>query len=136
MKITSETNIKDLIPEGYELDSSKSYSFMYSNKNIYLAGLIPLKQKQEKKFELYINEYHKELIHYISSHVLHGLRKDVLYKSKNIPFWYKIGLLKFICDDLKNDTIDFHIHHRFEFGEWKDELLSICPKEFLESIFE
>jgi len=62
---------------------------------------------------------------------------------KCIPFEFKIGLLKYICNDQHFKTIDFaHLVMDIALKNYLDAryeslqiIVKICPKEFLQSIF-
>jgi hypothetical protein len=55
-----------------------------------------------------------------------------------LHFEIKIGLLKFICDDITEDKFPVIIsyYHLNNEKKWGKDITDICPKEFLESIFK
>lgn len=133
MKITEETKLKDLIPEGYELDSDMSkklFGHLDCDSNIFII----LKKKEVKDFKWYWNEYSKT-----------GLLRNfegvcIEFETKhydNIPFEIKIGLLKFICDGLDLVYLEYiqHLGNGWGLDKFK-KLKDICPPEFLNSIFK
>jgi hypothetical protein len=139
-------NIPVDIPEGYELDGNlklvENFEPTYwrgANASIYRPCLyVPLKKKEVKDFNLYIEEYFKAFRHIHISEIiipdLKGLFKENKYLY--IPFEIKIGLLKFICDDLGHGKVQFvYVLDCINKKEVGFKLLEICPKEFLYSIF-
>jgi len=62
---------------------------------------------------------------------------------KNIPFEFKIGLLKYICYNLHFKSIDFaNLLMDIALGNYKNpkyesikQIVKICPEDFLSSIF-
>jgi len=138
MKITEETKVKDLIPEGYELDGNKAWKLDTDEEMC-----IPIKKKEVKDFNWYVKEYFNKIPHGLLPNNI-GIKSDfIVGVYEVIPFEIKIGLLKFICDDI-NVRLNVKITV-FEFisGQNPDvyyeeyvKIKSICPKEFLNSIFE
>lgn len=154
MKITEETKIKDLIPEDMELDKIRDsfYKELGDARDKHLLKIdIFLKNKQKKNFEWYYNEYCK-LEFLVGSGVNYEVRDTkavefitLFYRQNynNIPFEIKIGLLKFICDDLCIELLSYldSIYGNAEIITVKQnkqikQLSKICPKDFLNSIFE
>lgn len=142
MKITKDTKIGDLIPDGYDLNIKDGFSFIDDETgNI----SIHLKKKEEKNFEWYVYRYEEKIYDLFESHKIRGYKDLILQindtekliynRWQDIPFEVKIGLLKFICDD-KKLNFSKEISYRNTKGCWYHELISICPKEFLDSIFE
>lgn len=138
--ITEETKIKDLIPEGYEFeevhigDDDEQRTFIYF-------------KKKQKDFARYIREYFEldndedsiRAINYLTLDDIETLRVlfiDEMYDT--IPFEYKIGLLKFICDDLGLYFFDViaNIHDDYKDDLWEctEKVLTVCPESFLKSI--
>jgi hypothetical protein len=135
MKITEETKIKELIPSGYELGTNESG---YGDSGIVLN----FKKKEVKDFNWYKDEFFKKsrMIKSLSPEYMGG----ILYHFscggiyyEHIPFEIRIGLLKFICDDLKMSWREF-IEDRHKIGKPNvfGKVYSICPKEFINSLFE
>jgi hypothetical protein len=139
MKITEETKIRDLLPEGYVLKSDEisAFDFNIDLGNDRDQGLIKIRlnKKEQKNFEWYINEYLSYKHYFITNHTTCDFKTG---NYNAIYFEIKIGLLKFICDDLKidfyNSLMDLkaNIKHR----KYYIILDDICPKEFLQSVFE
>ena len=136
MEITEHTKIKDLIPEGYELSFDKGYCL---SAHLIEDGEICLnvKKKEVKDFKWYVKKYFERYNKYLNT------TKDEFPVNENfiekgnykyVPFEIRIGLLKFICDDLKCDWKLF-----IDIRESKPEftkVCAICPPEFLNSIFK
>lgn len=122
MKITEKTKIKDLIPEEYELDIDSKHEFYKTKQKI----RIPIRKKEVKDFKWYANKYFKDGRYRLAYQIAD-------YDS--IPFEFKIGLLKFICDDLKDDIL--MILTLIRAGQSNmTKTGKICPPEFLNSIFK
>lgn len=137
IKITEETKIKDIIPEQYEFDScSGNVNFNSGFPTQYIF----LKKKEVKDFNWYVNKYfwdENRFCHIltVSRAGFHDSMK--IGKFEYVPFEFKIGLLKFICDDLKISWKEFidnrdKIHQTVGCGK----VYIICPKEFINSLFE
>jgi hypothetical protein len=145
IKITEETKIKELIPDGYEIGSSPIGN---GDRGV----TIIFKKKEVKDFNWYLKKY-IEQSNPSNRHFPFIYEKRIedtflcLMTQGNyvaVPFELKIGLLKFICDDLKV-TFPYVIHSiavsnkealfTTELRGLKD-VLSICPKEFINSLFE
>lgn len=133
MKITKDTKISDLIPEGWKLSNRES-----SRQEMLMNGIgqitIPILRKEVKDFDWYWQKYSEEgLLRNWKGLCLNFKLKDY----DGIPFEMKIGLLKFICDDIKIDISQ--ILYNLSFIEnavvINEKLSNICPKEFLDSIF-
>ena len=136
MKINGETQLKDLIPEGYESSGNACMSLCIGEEHI----IISIKKKEVKDFKWYVGEY-MNAAYFNIKYKVHGNICDS-FRSENfdkVPFEFKIGLLKFICDDL---GVPFRLYLSGEYAESPKyeteirELKSICPQEFLNSIFE
>lgn len=128
MKITEETKIKDLISEGYEL-STFDCDIMTVGQGKQRIEL-NFRKKEVKDFKWYANKYQQSLND--SNKIL---TRNIYVVDNNydaVPFEFKIGLLKFICDDIGADWMQF-----LDIRESKTESLKvteICPKEFIKSI--
>jgi len=139
MKITEETKIKELIPEGWKLDSTirTTDSIRDEGESIQCIKIvtIPIKKKQEKDFEWYVNEYYKKNI------CLGRLNqeKDTI-PSKDWMDWkfeYRIGLFKFICDDLNLSGYGYwKLLDSMCFGTPVKKIMSICPIAFIHSLLK
>jgi hypothetical protein len=134
--ITEETKIKELIPDGYEYKQSISYAASSDVQKI----VIDAKKREIKDFDWYVKKYFdKGLELNMAAHVnyRHALLNGVYYI---LPFEIKIGLFKFICDDLKVDyAATLHYINNFHSGSTCHQakyhiLYAVCPKEFLESL--
>lgn len=125
MKITEDTKIKDLIPEGYEIDSDAT---TYSTKCTSI--IVPIKRCHKADFDSYIEAYQEKIR---TSYIIY---LDI--DPNNWIFEYKIGLLKFICDDLKlsmNDMLTYiQIYFMDDIPHKYDAIYSIVPHEFLDSL--
>ena len=126
MEITEHTKIKDLIPEGYEFNWNRA---LWLEEEECISIPIREKKKEEvKDFDWYMKQYRLKSYRHID--------KNNFLKAS---FESKIGLLKFICDDL-NIPVDiyFAISYVDRHG-WEHKvkrLKDICPPEFLNSIFK
>lgn len=134
MKITEETKLKDLIPEGYEIDDTKHWIFESSP----ICQLhIPAKKKQIKDFGWYVGEYMNSIFinlkYKVHGHVCESFR---LKNYDKISFEMKIGLLKFICDDIGINMFSYlkTLNTPISSIGFK-ELERICPPEFINSMF-
>ena len=148
MKITKETKIGDILPEGYELCFSNKSKLIFSETMDDIEYLnIPLKKKEEKNFEWYIERYltnpfgHlSHLKNWFSSGRGETLKIWLLANDlEAVPFEIKIGLLKFICDDLNIEFLHVLTYIKSSdrlLFEGSNKLVRLCPKEFLESIFK
>jgi hypothetical protein len=113
------------IPDGYELDSGGQ-----NNPNIYDGKPVIfmwLKKVEEKNFNWYVEQYN--LIDKYFLDILTG-------RFAGIPFEIKIGLLKFICDEIQIDLLDYITSYISGERMPDQRIKNICPKEFLESIFK
>jgi hypothetical protein len=143
MKITEETKIKDLIPEGYEIDEN-----IPATNGIYIS----LKKKQENTFDWYVKKYFastddffyakKDVRKYISKDAESILIYDICEMNYDMPFEFKIGLLKFIYDDLGSELKFAAVIHEIQrlisnrsyvINSSVISLFKICPIAFLES---
>jgi hypothetical protein len=128
MKITPETKLKKLIPEGYQID----YSIQYEVAQLKDSIMIQIKKKEVKNFDWYAQKYFNKINKkYNIELVIDSNFEDVVF-----PFEFKIGLLKFICDDIDVNffTIIDQLNNK-KYSINSIEVSDICPKEFLESIF-
>jgi hypothetical protein len=129
------------VPEGYELNSIQTNI----NKDIIPYICINLKKIEVKDWKWYIEEYFKvsntntklaNLLSFISDSYLETTKKHFLIKKVDSIWEYKIGLLKFICEDLGYDYIyilNLIKHENITRKQYK-KLFDICPKEFLKSV--
>lgn len=140
MKITEETKLKDLIPDGHELNGT--FGLDYTDG---LKVTIPIKKKEVKGFKWYLSNYltSKEY------NTIKGIKistKDYEDFSKtregyfeHVSFEFKIGLLKFICDDCGVKWFNFAKYYALKEDLSKSfyqKVIDICPVEFLNSIFK
>lgn len=139
MKITEDTKIKDLIPEGYEPELSSEGKLVvgyYDSSNTSKIIVIQIHKKKEvKDFKWYAKDYTLKSRNYTEISKLYKLEMQLNANDfDSIPFELKIGLLKFICDDIECDWKLF-----LDIRESKPEftkICAICPAEFLNSIFK
>lgn len=133
MKITEDTKIKDLIPEGYEFNPEFSMEYFKSSCNV----TIPVKKKEVKDFKWYVKKYFERYNKYLNTTKDEFPVNENFIEKENykyVPFEIRIGLLKFICDDMECDWKLF-----IDIKESKPEftkVCAICPSEFLNSIFK
>ena len=130
---------KTKIPKGYKVEAiTENYSDKQNGKaviNIWLKK----KEPEGKSFQWYLIEYEKK-IRNISN--LYELDVEIPLQMRNftsIPFEFRIGLLKFICDDLclqRHEYIEILaiLSYKQELSSSRmDKIRQICPKEFLET---
>lgn len=147
MKITKETKIGDIIPEGYDLDTTKEvYNGSISIGEVGVGNImIPIKKKEEKNFEWYIEKYFEtNFMFFIRDEYEKPMKEKLLdgYFSV-IDFEIRIGLLKFIYEDIsKNSNIKLPwlytlvLVQNYTKHTSRPKIMDICPKEFLDSLFE
>jgi hypothetical protein len=134
MRITEQTTIGELVPEGYELDNAKNKLDNFSNEKVVWGSqesgyviYIYVKNKEEKDFEWYVNSYTQKE---------HNLIVPKLYSDPVCWRWKeRIGLFKFICDDkdLKFHEALFGLHQIPTSTSCKI-IKELCPEGFINSI--
>lgn len=144
MKKTIEIDI----PEGYEIDESKKITdqLLWSNGH---CKMIPLKKSMpEKDFNWYVDKYFKTLLNgngEISGSLMIGNTRQIINTFlkndfNNIQFELKIGLFKFVCDDLGLKFTDAIAYEHLEFGAMINcpgkftKLLKIIPFDLIQSL--
>lgn len=138
MKITEETKIKDLIPEGYEFDPESPMEYFKTSCNV----TIPVKKKEVKDFKWYVDRYLTEVVNNtISDHIAFKTIEKLFFRKEydSTHFEFKIGLLKFICDDCGVKWWNFAKNYATKEDLSKSfyqKVIDICPAEFLNSIFK
>lgn len=144
MKITEETKLKELIPEGYEYDPSRLNLTDDSNCSYeYIA--IPVKQKPKKDLEWYVINYAEKIKNY--SAILTNFRFYALAMAANlssdfinnnydeIPFEFRIGLFKYICDDLDVQwTLVLEYCVEKPYLDRIKTITNLLPEEFINSL--
>lgn len=146
MEITEKTKLEDIIPKGREFEyiTDKNHSVDII-KDDYI--IIKTKKKVKKDFDWYVKAYifdPEGLIHNWIDVEYHGEFQrrftDKMYSK--IGFEIRIGLLKFICDDMFScndfrlllncirDKIEGFIITKVNI----DPLIEIVPIEFLNSL--
>lgn len=146
MKITEDTKIKDIIPEGWELKVVEFAPPVYLEESLVNnigQVCIPLVKKPEKEFRWYYGEYMK-LNRESRCPWLTKEANDYSYdlfvgeNYDDIEFEVKIGLLKFICDDIKLSLYDMYHYLRVYYVDDMpskfDTIYSIVPSEFMDSL--
>jgi hypothetical protein len=157
MKNWGEVKLKELIRDEFEFDLDEKIIIINATTNVIE---IPIKRKEEKNFEWYVNEYCK-LQFLVNSGVNYEVRDrkatefiESFYRMKynDIPFEIKLGLLKFIFNEINGGhsvcySFTEHLRNMQEitksnFDLNKNtlcsldyEILNICPKNYLKSIF-
>ena len=103
MKITEETKIKDLIPEGFELDEQKE---LYQDLDIDNTGLITLTIKKKSKT---LKDYEKELNN-LSDRIIAKSFFSIL--KDDYPKQYYSIILEMIADDIceKGEKRKYYFH--------------------------
>lgn len=135
MKITEETKLKELIPDGYELDPPRLNLTDDSNCSYeYIA--IPVKQKPKKDFEWYAKEYFNERISKFTIFEKDKFLEKILYETyKPIPFELRIGLFKYICDDLDVQwTLVLEYCVEKPYLDRIKTITNLLPEEFINSL--
>jgi hypothetical protein len=139
MEITKKTTIGELIPDGYEI----------SEQTISTNGIHFNLKKTKKDFESYVDlylfddvEFKLSDIHlinsYLSTSAINTIKSNILSRTYNkVPFEIKIGLIKFICDDLQ---LNFnYVLNGFNTGLVSigmTKFYNIVPIEFMQTIFK
>ena len=128
------------IPEGYE------YSHMAQPVLTNGGGVLSvmLKKKNIKTFDFYVDEYLRSddcttndmLCNWIQPYSVVNLKNNLKQlKFGFVPWEVKVGLLKFICNDLRyNFTLALKILSDEPKNAWYTKITSIVPVGFLESI--
>ena len=139
--ITKDTKISDLIPEGYEFDNANSAEAYSEEKGGALFVTI-FRKKKVKSFDDYVDEYLKSYFSENDSPVL--VSNKMRIKENNfgfVKFELKIGLLKFICDDIGFDFYNYlSYRNNIRIGQSGinplvfGKLEKIVPPEFIHSI--
>lgn len=124
MKITEETKIKDLIPEGYYFDRSFEVIDLESNPRIELA----FKPQQQKDFAWYVGEYSKSHVKDFGMNMC-----DMKIYPHIFPFELRIGLFRFICNDLNLPYIKSLRCLSIGNGV-SEKLKQLLPKQFIDSL--
>jgi hypothetical protein len=112
------------IPEGYEVDKSVEISS---------GCIVKFRKMEEKDFMDYFNDYLKYLESFSTAVYLGYTAAFSMGEYDEIRFEIKIGLFKFICDELKLDWTT-EIALVFNPRPISKELYRICPAEFINSI--
>lgn len=138
-KVTENTTIKELAPEGYEFD-------WCDMDDVDKSCIIKFK-KNNKSFNEYVDLYlsyevddsFTKAVDWMVEEDIERLReffKQEVYSE--IPLEFKLGLLKLICDDLDIyywDVIAFVHDEGIDCDEsFVVSVLDVCPKEFIVSI--
>lgn len=130
MITNEESKIKELAPDGYFIESITD--ILPSEENVgSIIKLIQFKKHQQKDFCWYVGSY-KEHIDSIgmSGWNMHNM---ILGDDYEYPFEIKIGLFKFICDDLGLKYYDEIFNIDLENG-MNDKLEKLLPKQFIDSL--
>ena len=128
MKVTEDTKIKDLIPEGYEPELKSGLSMC----DDFGYFTISFKKKEVKDFKWYAQKYFDKINKRFCIELI--INSD--FRNIDFPFEFKIGLLRFICDDIGINMFSYlkTLNTPISSIGFK-ELERICPPEFLNSIF-
>jgi hypothetical protein len=135
MKITPKTTIEEILEDGdingYYVEDVKIDKNYGKLPGDYILNIKLKIKKPEKNFEWYVKEY---LL--LKHHICENKTDDIV----NWSFEYKIGILRFICDDLKisfKDVLFNLCGYKVDFEIKSFEILfKICPKEFITSILK
>ena len=132
--ITKDTKISDLIPDGYEFDNANSAE-VYSEEGGGALMVSIFRKKKQKSFDYYTADY---LIGFCNKHSMHTSDYYLRLGVNNLPFEIKIGLLKFICEDIGYSF--YHVIRSIYHKNWSSDngdnarIFEICPISFLKSI--
>lgn len=134
MEITNNTKIRDLIPKGFEITENTICGLSGNDKNCELKITI-YKKEEVKNFDYYIRYYFTQRDIRWNVSTIKGYVQDLFFREdyKNIPFEIKIGLLKFICDDL--DLLFYTTYHYIcndSHTRNYERISKICPNQFLQ----
>lgn len=148
MKLTPDTKLSELIPEGYEI-SQQSYGItsgkVISNTN---TIVIFIRKKSERKLEYFAIGY-AEIINYKLSEMNRFQDKIKNKDFDSIFMSDRIGLLKYVCkyyniswidilsyySNRKNICINTIINYKIMPEKYED-LIKILTSEFIESILK
>lgn len=125
MKITEETKIKDLIPEGYELDSKWESPVPFSLGD---AGAVSfyIKKKKSKTLKDYEEELNKSSDRIISKAFFSILKEDY-------PKQYYSIILQVIADDICEEDVERH-HILFDHKDNKDICSILLSTNYLGTV--
>lgn len=132
MKINGETQLKDLIPEGYEPSGTSGMSLCRGEEHI----TVSIKKKEVIDFKWYCEKYIELNPYFMQTQIV---RLNMIENNFNlVPFEFKIGLFKFICDYI-GLPLKLYLSGEYaespKYGMEISKLKSVCPPEFLNSIF-
>lgn len=143
MEINGETQLKDLIPEGYEPSGTSGMSLCRGEEHI----TVSIKKKEVIDFKWYVDKYldasagstNEEHRNWLDNYDIQTMVKKLKNKQYNhVHFEFKIGLLKFICDYI-GLPLKLYLSGEYaespKYGIEISKLKSVCPPEFLNSIF-
>jgi hypothetical protein len=141
MKQTIEIDV----PDGWELSKSEQWS----KPGVDISGIFISFTKTSKDWDWYVKEYFKTANRWIclsdKTEFMVNIFCNKIYIYDLVPFEIRIGLLKFICDDLKINILRIlSIMSQINEGQMNSafeslllaKLKNICPKEFLDSLFK
>ena len=128
MKQTIEIDV----PEDYEISCQTN-----SSNGIY----IDFKKKEVKNWEWYLEKYLHSLAGFLDTHQRTDVRNGFKESDyNNIRLEFKIGLLKFICDDFNESLFHFIFDLNNQYKKVKNinyvKIFNICPIEFIDSLFK
>lgn len=137
MKITEETRIKDLIPEGYEITGITEWEKRSSNKNIKFATIEI--QPKEKSFEDYVKEFYRKFDPN-TSEALYLLKIN----PEDLNMQNKLGLLWYIIKDKGGDLNDFanivklmrEGVEELSYADTRHEMYNVLSIDFIKSFEE
>lgn len=123
------------IPDGWEWSSTATGSNKSDDDYQTVSVTVILKKLPVKDFDWYINGYFERMrlskVDLRTIGVMMSLERG---EYESIPFEIKIGLLKFICDDIDVDwKIAVFYDHKYTATCHIIKLSKICPEEFLKS---
>lgn len=137
MKITKDTKIGDLIPEGFEINESAYHNEVNKDtgRGIITIGIIT--KVEEKNFEWHVNNYLNNIEHIPISTKNYYITLFIGHYSGfvNIPREFKWGLFMTICNNLELSFMD-ELNYYFEYKKFSDIIRYTCPKGFTKSLFK
>lgn len=135
-------NIEIDIPEGYEVSHSDIISaWDDSSKSGNNIVMTYLKKKQQKDFNWYIDEYLREdpfttkenLSNHLLTEDIKQIKADLTHGNYTwVPWEIKIGLFRFICENLELNTISC-LSYCFEYTIHSN-VSKIISQEFIDSL--
>ena len=135
--IDGRTQLKQLIDiDKYDIVSNE-IELEFNNDQLILK--IPCKEKLIKNFNYYVNEYFLvNPLKLVDIHYLETIKYEFLNERYGQINEYKLGLLKFICDDLGYSFKRILYEIDYNNAEFPSvctrKIIELCPESFIKSI--